>query len=138
MAMIEWNDSLSIDIEEIDLQHKSLVDMINRVHDMMSQGQTDKEGVLGILSDMGAYAAEHFSTEERYMDKYKYPQAPLHKVRHSDFIEKVTQVNKQLAAGSGRTYMEVLNFLTDWLVNHINETDKVMGTFLNQAMKSID
>ncbi len=136
MAMIEWNDSLSVNIEEIDRQHKTLVDMVNRVHDMMSGGTADHAGILEILSDMAAYAVEHFSTEERYMDQYDYPAAPLHKTRHSEFVAKVAQVNKDLEAGTGQTYMEVLNFLTDWLVTHINDTDKEMGVFLNQAMSS--
>jgi hemerythrin len=51
MAMIEWNDSLSVYIEKIDRQHKGLIDMVNRVYDLMIDGGNNKSRIMEIISE---------------------------------------------------------------------------------------
>lgn len=130
MPMLEWNDSLSISVAEVDTQHKGLVDMVNTLYDSM-KGEAAAAMLLGIVDEMRRYTEVHFGTEEKLMDQYAYPDTPAHKAEHRDFISKVAQVENDCKIGKSTLSMDVLNFLSNWLVTHINGTDKRLGMFLS-------
>jgi hemerythrin len=131
MAMLTWNDRLSVSIRELDDQHKKLVAMVNNLHDSMKSGKDDTV-LLNIVDEMKKYAASHFGTEERYMKQHAYPEFPAHKAEHDKFVAKVLQVEKDLKSGKCAMSMDILNFLSSWLVDHIKGTDKKYGPFLNE------
>lgn len=127
--MLEWSDELSCHVEKIDHQHKSLVNMVNVLHDSMRDGAADSV-LFGIVEDMRVYTVEHFGTEEQYMAEYAFPDIEAHKVEHKDFVDKVSAVEGDLKSGKLALSMDILNFLSNWLVTHIVDTDKKMGDFL--------
>lgn len=131
MPLMEWDESFSVNVVEIDGQHKVLVGMLNDLHDAMRQGK-GKEILADVLRKLTAYAGYHFATEEKYMTQYGYPGYQLHKREHEKFVEKVKKFQDDFNAGKVLLTNEVMNFLKDWLVNHIKGTDKKMGLFLNE------
>ena len=88
MAFIDWDDSFSVKVKEIDAQHKRLVDMLNELYDAMRQGK-GKEVLGKIIGGLIEYTDVHFKTEEKYFDKFGYPETEAHKKEHSDFVQKV-------------------------------------------------
>lgn len=131
MPMLAWNDRLSVNIKEIDDQHKKLVDMINTLHDAM-KAQKAESVLMGIVDSMKKYAASHFALEEKYMKQHNYPQYTAHKSEHDKFVAKVLQVEADCKSGKCTMSMDILNFLSNWLVGHIKGTDKAYGPFLNE------
>jgi len=129
--MLAWDDTLSVNIDEIDEQHKVLVDMINGLHEAMRTGKGVK--VLERLVDgLKNYAVEHFGMEERYMEKFKYPGYLNHKKEHERFVGKVLEFETAFKQGKASLTMDVMHFLKDWLVGHIKGVDKKYGPFLNE------
>jgi hemerythrin len=131
MAMLAWNDHLSVNIREIDDQHKKLVDMVNNLHDAMKGGKADSV-IFKIVDEMKRYAATHFATEEKHMKAQAYPAFATHKAEHDKFVAKVVQVEADCKSGKCAMSMDILNFLSNWLVTHIKGTDKKYGPFLNE------
>jgi hemerythrin len=130
MAIIQWNDSLSVNVVEIDKQHQKLIGMINDLHDAMLQGKG--KDILGkTVNGLISYTGSHFKTEERYFDQFGYPEANNHKKEHSDFITKVSEFKNGFEKGKLGLTIEIMNFLSDWLRNHINGIDKKYGPFFN-------
>jgi len=130
MSLLVWNDRLSVNIREIDAQHKKLVDMVNGLHDAMKEGKAETM-LMKIIADMKQYAASHFGMEEQYLKNHGYPDYPAHKMEHDKFVAKVIQVEKDCKSGKCAISMDILNFLSNWLVNHIKGTDKKYSQFLN-------
>ena len=128
MALIEWKDSLSVKINEIDFQHKKLIDYLNELHEAMKTGKT-KDAMGSILSKLLSYTKSHFSNEEKYFKQFNYPQAAVHIEEHEKFIAKVTDVKNRFDKGTTSVSIELIKFLTDWIQNHINETDKAYSDF---------
>jgi hemerythrin len=130
MALIEWNDSLSVNIAEIDQQHQKLVAMINHMNDAMRQGK-GKESLGKIINGLVAYAGTHFRTEEKYFEQFGYPDASQHIKEHQAFTQKAVAFKSDFEAGKLTLSTQVMMFLSDWLQKHIRGVDKKYGPFLN-------
>ncbi|MEK6737452.1 MAG: bacteriohemerythrin, partial [Planctomycetota bacterium] len=71
MALMTWNNGLSVNIKEIDVQHKKLIELINQLHGAMGEGK-GKEVSGKILSDLIYYTVSHFTYEEKLFKQYGY------------------------------------------------------------------
>ncbi|OEU64175.1 MAG: hemerythrin [Desulfobacterales bacterium S5133MH16] len=131
MDLISWNPSFNVDVEVIDKQHQMLVKMINELHDSMLAGK-DKDVLLEMINRLSAYAAFHFAREEHYFDIFGYPETELHKKQHSDFELKVSTFENDFTEGRQSLSIEIMNFLSDWLVGHIKGSDKKYAPFLKE------
>ena len=129
MALINWNDSMSVRIQEIDKQHQRLIELVNRLHEAMKTGKGNA-AIGPILSDLLNYTQFHFSTEEKYFEKYKYPEYFRHKTEHDELTQKTKELAASYKEGKISITIEVMNFLKDWLSTHILGSDKKYSTFL--------
>ncbi len=130
MALITWNSAYSVGVKQIDEQHKQLIMMINQLHLSMLKGEGGK--VLDeVIKSVINYTKTHFSAEEILMKKYGYEGFDEHKKIHEEFINKVDEFEKKLAKGD-LISIEVMNFLKDWLLNHIQGTDKKYTQYFNE------
>ncbi|MFO7828375.1 MAG: bacteriohemerythrin [Bacteroidales bacterium] len=123
MKLIEWNDTYELGIKEIDNQHKGLVILINELFELMSQGKA-KNHLEDIFSHLTDYTKKHFFAEEKLMVKYAYQGFDEHKAEHQKFIEKLSAFKNDFSQGKTTLSLEILNFLRDWLLNHIQITDQ--------------
>lgn len=130
MALITWSTSLSVNIAEIDRQHQKLIQMINQLNDSMTK-TVPKETLSGIIKGLVDYTVVHFGFEEDYFDRFGYPDKDAHKREHQEFVRKVVDFRDQFDSGRLFISMEIMDFLKNWLVNHIQGTDKKYGPFLN-------
>ncbi len=131
MAIIEWNDSLSVNVALVDKQHQKLIGMINELNDAMRQGK-GKETLGKTLNELVSYTGTHFKLEEKYFDQFGYPEADSHKKRHSEFVAKVSEFKSGFEKGKLGLSIEVMDFLSDWLRTHIKGVDKKYGPFFNE------
>lgn len=131
MALMTWDDKFSVNVKEIDNQHKRLVEMLNELHSAMSVGK-GKDALGKVLQSLIDYAASHFATEEKYMTKFNFPGYAQHKTEHDKFVKQVLDFQAGFNSGKLALSTEVLQFLKDWLVKHIQGTDKKYGPFFNE------
>ena len=123
MPLMQWTDDLSVGFKTIDSQHKRLVEMINELYDAMIEIR-GQEALRTIVNGMVEYAAIHFMTEEKRMIEFNYEGYPEHKKIHEDFVAKAVDLQEQLKNESFVLSLDVLNFLRDWLKEHIQGTDR--------------
>lgn len=128
MALFQWDSSLSVGINEIDTQHQKLFGLINELNDAMRAGKS-KEVLVKTISGLLAYTNTHFGVEERYFEKFKYPEAANHKAEHAKFVAKIVEYKTGYEKGQLGLSIQIMNFLTDWLKNHIKVTDKKYSAF---------
>lgn len=133
MSYITWDESYSIGQKNVDEQHKTLVKLINELHDAMSLGKS-KQVMSKVLQNLLDYTISHFSTEEKYMIKYSYQWYLPHKSEHRKFVEKVASFQKGYNEGKMVLSLDIMSFLKDWLVDHILQTDKKLGLFLQEKL----
>ena len=132
---MRWSESLSVNIVEIDKQHQHLIGVVNDLHDAMGKGK-GKE-VLGKTFDgLIKYAEEHFLTEEKYFEQFGYPDTDSHKNEHTNFVIKLAEFKVRFDAGKENLTIELMNFLVNWLNNHLQTFDMQYRSFFNaQGLK---
>ena len=133
--MIAWKEKYSMGISMIDEEHKKLVDIINKAISAKEHNDNPEE-IKEILSEMVEYFDEHFSTEEACMIKFNYPEYKSHRNEHLDFIDKTIASYNKLVRGDYQIANELLEYLKQWLVNHIQGSDRqYMDCFKKNGLK---
>ncbi|GAB1394353.1 hypothetical protein MASR1M60_25170 [Rhodocyclaceae bacterium] len=129
-----WRDDFATGVAEIDEQHMILVHTLNEAATKLKH-DTSQETLEQITQDLLSYALYHFETEEELMQQYGYVEtgddaAEQHLSQHRAFSAKVVSVRDSLKSGMKIASNELLDFLNNWLVNHILNTDKKLGAFI--------
>ena len=133
--MIEWNDKYSVNISLIDEQHKKLFEILNKAIIAKKHSKVTKD-ILGILDEMTEYALEHFETEEHYMKEFSFPEYQAHRKEHIDFTNNTIDYKNRVVGGGFHIINEILEYLKQWLVNHIQVTDKkYIDCFMKNGLK---
>lgn len=130
MAFLTWGDQYKVNIAEIDTQHKKLFDMVNEMHDSMRTGKGN-EAMGKILGSLLDYVGTHFKTEEKLMTAHGYPDYTKHKQEHDALTKQAVDLHKQFKEGRPVLSFDLMNFLKNWLSNHILGTDKKYMSFLS-------
>jgi len=139
IARLEWTDALKTGVKEIDEQHMILVHTLNDAAEKLSHEATAE--ILGqITQDLLSYALYHFETEEELMQEYGYREAEgdgmqRHLDQHRAFSGKVVAVREGIKAGNLIAPQDLIGFLNDWLVNHIQHTDQALAAFVLSKRK---
>ena len=121
----------SVNIKEIDRQHGILVELINRL-DYGLKHKISKETMEDIVNYLADYTVFHFGYEEKLLAENNWPELEGHKVIHASFVSKVQGYQAQLKTQDvTQTASSILDFLKDWLLDHILKTDKQYGIALN-------
>ncbi|QQS35452.1 MAG: bacteriohemerythrin [Ignavibacteriales bacterium] len=123
MALITWSEKYSVNIQSIDTQHKKLAELVNQLHSALAEGKA-KEVLSKILSELVSYTKTHFAYEEKLLQQEKFPGYLAHKMEHDSLTQKVLSFQKEFQAGKSAFSVELMNFLKDWLINHIVGSDK--------------
>jgi hemerythrin len=131
MASIEWSNDLSVGIEKIDEQHLKLIELLQGLEDAVRVGK-DADLIEDTIVNLFNYAKVHFAVEEELLRKHKYPEEKLHQLEHSKFISKAFEFRENFDARKPGLNLEVVNFLSSWIVNHIQITDQRYSKHLNK------
>ena len=132
---LQWTQDLSVGVDEIDKQHKELFNRINNLFDAIRHGK-GREDVGTLINFLEDYTVMHFALEERYMANYDYPDSMFHKSKHSKFIQEFSVI-KNTFESNGATVDLVIRiniFLTEWWMNHIRTSDKLLGVYLKKRL----
>ncbi len=135
-VLIPWTNDLSINISDIDEQHRGLIDIINSLHDAMLHGK-GKSAVGGLIDKLAQYTAKHFKYEEEQLVACGYPELSTHRKTHADLVDTVKGLHQKIKGGGKLVELEMKKFLQNWLTDHIQKSDKRYAPFLQSYRESI-
>ena len=123
--MFEWSNKFSVANEEVDNQHKQLFKIGETIWQTLKSDKDDKyEEITLLLKELVDYTGYHFSCEERLMNLHDLSLDENHVKEHNNFIFKIVHL-KSLFIDENQhdILLETLNFIADWIAEHILETD---------------
>lgn len=127
----DWDESLATGIEEVDEQHKSLINKMNELSDAVGE-EGDKQMAVEIIEFMEDYSQTHFETEEKYMKKYDFNRLSIQREAHEKFSKNVESVKTRLEEEglSDDIVNDINEYLIKWFSNHIKTEDKKFSKFV--------
>lgn len=130
MGTFKWSDNLSVGVKAMDDEHKRLVQLVDELDDAMREGK-GREVLRKVFDGLITYTATHFKHEQQLMRDNGFPGYDEHACKHDAMTQQVFSLQRQLRENQITITMKTMNFLTDWLVKHIQGTDKQYGIYLN-------
>ena len=128
MDYMTWTKDMSVGVKKFDEEHMALIKIINMLNTAITS-KDPKSRLDEILANLASYTVTHFDHEEELMEKYGYPGYQEHKKQHSELTSQVNDYIARLKEGKASFSIELMSFLRDWLVNHINGSDKMYWEF---------
>lgn len=126
-VLLTFSDKYYIGVEIIDRQHRRLFEILADLNEL-NRDETlhDKyDAIVDVVEELKDYVVKHFQDEERYMQQIHYEGLELHQSLHQSFIEKMDQINLEDVDDNQQKYLEeLIDFLANWLVNHIMRIDR--------------
>lgn len=122
MEIKNWDDNLNTGIPLIDVQHKTLIDLINYFY-TLDEIELTFEKINFIISSLENYTIYHFSTEERFFEKCNYTNKEVHIQKHSEFKEILNELKNLKDETKYCLLKGILNSLNLWFYKHIINSD---------------
>lgn len=126
-----WKNEFAVGHAEIDLQHQTLFELINRL-EVACRNQAGREQMESILTGLLFYTQTHFAFEEELMKSVDYPDLDAHRSRHYAAIITVRNFKDRFISGEPMAE-ELLGFMSSWLEHHILGEDQRYAPYLNGA-----
>ena len=122
-VIFPWLEKYSVGIPQIDTQHQGLVRLINDLHAAMGAGHGSQK-VGKILDELVYYTEAHFSYEENLLRQRRYTKLTGHQAEHKRLTGQVVELREKYRNNSITLSLEVMQFLKNWLANHIMGHDQ--------------
>jgi hemerythrin len=129
--LMAWSSSYELGIQELDDQHAEIAGVLNRLH-AAYQARKDPATLLSLLHRLIASVRVHFHTEEAIMGEHGYVEQDLHKAEHDFLVAHVLELHDEFAAGKTGMTDSVMEYLKDWLRNHMLVADRRLGHWLKE------
>jgi hemerythrin-like metal-binding protein len=130
MSFISWDESYSVGVKILDEDHQKLIAFITKLHIALLAKETGPS-MVKILDGLIDYTAYHFSREENMMSEAGYPDLEEQKIMHQKFVEKAKEFQDRFSSGKASFSIELMSFLKDWLINHIQISDMKYKQYFN-------
>jgi hemerythrin-like metal-binding protein len=120
-----------VNVKEIDEQHQKFIEILNNLYEHISTKKPRSE-LEDLYKKAVAFAALHFATEEKYFDKFHYEFAEEHKLEHAKLKKQVADFYKEFQENTRDITFDLIDFLENWLVEHLVLQDKKYTTCFNE------
>ncbi len=131
---IKWREELAIGVEEIDNQHKELLERFDLLLTACKQGKGSEE-LLYLIDFLDTYVVSHFGDEEKLQRQHNFPDYEKHHLEHEAFIARVKELKDRMYSEGGVHIDHVLDankMLLDWLLRHVTVKDREIGRYLQK------
>lgn len=127
--LIEWRPEFDVGVKEVNRQHQRLISIANELH-RLSQRDDHELGVKRVIAALANYTQTHFRYEELLLERHGYDDLAEHKRKHKALINDVLEFGRRVDRGEP-VVDELLEFVKNWLINHILKSDMAYRDHLN-------
>ncbi len=128
MPLLEWSDKIITNIEEWDLQHKSIIKHLSSFY-MIRHDKEHKDIIKQVYSLLD-YLDSHFRYEEELMKLHGYSDYAIHKLKHTNINQKLLNLLILYSGGKKYIAVNIAPIFNMWLEDHLEGEDKKLSEYL--------
>jgi hemerythrin-like metal-binding protein len=125
---LEWNDSLSVSIPEIDAEHQNFILLVNKLNQAII-GHMDVEKVKYCMQSILLDAEKHFAHEEQLFKQWGYQDEEEHARKHAEVTRALDGIMAHFEQGR-QDY--------EWIEAGLKVKEALIGHMLSEDMKCRD
>ncbi len=129
---MEWKEEYSVQIPEIDREHRILLDYVTGVEEALDGGGSPVPHAIGRLL---SFAVTHFTFEETVMRIQGYVDLEAHFRAHQQFLDKLRALEEQ--AREQRLPADAPSVLRGWMEQHFLADDRFYAASLSPKDKDL-
>ena len=123
MSRLVWSDDLDLGVDEMNIQHKILIQIMTDIGDA-SDKKAGRQTIINHLQRLEEGTIDHFQKEEAYMEKISFPDVSRHALIHKSLIKDLKTHISNFKNSQDEQIPEIFfNFLKMWLTAHIKGID---------------
>jgi hemerythrin-like metal-binding protein len=129
VGQFAWNPEWDTGFANLDEQHQRLLAEFNDFLDAIHH-EFHRQHVTNLLEFLADFLEAHFEEEEIHMQATRYPRFLEHKAFHDDMRARVHGLMATAGDDPESVAAGVVEFVMDWMENHISVEDKLMAKHL--------
>jgi hemerythrin len=133
--LFDFQSEFLLGIEEIDAEHRTLVDLLNETHVLISAGDRPAARQR-FVETLSAYVNEHFAHEEAFMQRIGFPGLEDHRKIHENFKASFSELKPLIETYDDEAFRKALGDAFAWIVTHIGKTDRRYARFYLEGRSS--
>lgn len=132
----EWKERYSLNIDEIDKQHKRLMEIGKNAYEIaiINDGYDRYDEIMKIIDELLAYTKYHFSYEENMLKNYNYEHIHSQEEEHLFYVDRIRELGSRedIDDNQRKTLLEIIDFLSQWISSHIMLADREYAIYLKE------
>ena len=127
---IEWTPDLEIGVDAIDEEHRSIIELYNRIYQYYDS-KADEMLLERAISDFRFLFSFHFLREENYMTEIGYPDFESHAKEHEIMVNLLNKFSHG-GANNDESCQKIAFLVLQWLSSHLEGADRTLAKYAKQ------
>ena len=136
MRKFKWTDAHAVHIPDIDSEHQALFQLCADLQCAITRDAPASQ-VAEIFQELAGHIVGHFSHEEGQMRAARYSLYQWHRRQHQAARSRVTLLGRRIRRGERDAALELLEFLSGWLHDHIRLPDRMLAAYLRNRQRAL-
>ena len=132
----KWDEGLATGNYIIDLQHRELFKLMERLIAAINRNK-GKEEISNAIAFVEEYTAHHFRAEEKMQQVNSYPDFDFHRRQHQEITKEFILFKSELQSDGPSLELAVrsMTAVGKWITTHINVLDRKFAEYLREKTK---
>jgi len=122
MSLIDWREEYSVGVASVDLEHREMIDLINAVHDNLSNNAS-RDQIEDFLGEIYTKISAHFALEEKIMKSQAYDEYQGHKEDHEKLLDEIRDIMDFYETDDYFSDKDLADQLERWFSEHFRTRD---------------
>lgn len=122
MTLLQWRDTFSVGVPEVDHEHQKLIALINSLHTTLVADRSSP-AVEEFLGEINSNIAAHFALEEKVMRDRRYDELDAHKANHEKLLDDLRDIMDAYDMDPNLDEAILSERLENWFASHFRTHD---------------